>query len=302
MDVDVEGVRHLRFDDGAPVRAASAVARLGDGWLVAQDDATHAAWVRPAGVERLRVLPPVAGLDTFEADAGTKRLKPDLEAALHVPDGDARVVLLGSGSSTLRTRAAAVTHESVVVTDLAPLYDRVAQVLGVARASLNLEGACLVRRGTDRVRWFHRGVPAAGDPTRSVDVDAGALLSAVLGERDPDDVPVGASRTYRLGDVDGVGLAVTDAVVVGGHVLASVAAEDTRDPRDDGLVVGSGLVVLDGERVVGRAVLPLVGGRVVKVEGLALLEEGPGGTLLLATVDDDDPLAASLAVTLRVRW
>ena len=53
MRVFVDDVRALRFDDGTPVRAASGIAPLADGWMVAQDDATHAAWrlgpSRPCG-------------------------------------------------------------------------------------------------------------------------------------------------------------------------------------------------------------------------------------------------------------
>src|SRR3712207_7927116 len=89
MRVTITGVRELRFDDGAPVTAASGIAPLGDGWLVAQDDATHAAWQRPDGVAPLRLLPSVEGLDHFTEAAGTKHLKPDLEVACPVEaDGE----------------------------------------------------------------------------------------------------------------------------------------------------------------------------------------------------------------------
>ena len=37
MRVFVDEVRALRFDGGTPVTAASGIAPLGDGWLVAQD-------------------------------------------------------------------------------------------------------------------------------------------------------------------------------------------------------------------------------------------------------------------------
>ncbi len=40
MRVELESVERLRFADGSPVRAASAVAPFGDGFLVAQDDTT----------------------------------------------------------------------------------------------------------------------------------------------------------------------------------------------------------------------------------------------------------------------
>ena len=63
MRVFVDDVRPMRFDDGTPVTAASGIAPLGDGWLIAQDDATFAAWRRVHSVTPVRVLPPVEGHD-----------------------------------------------------------------------------------------------------------------------------------------------------------------------------------------------------------------------------------------------
>jgi hypothetical protein len=74
--VFVDYVRALRFDDGTPLTAASGIAPLGDGWLIAQDDSTFAAWRRAGSVVPVRVLPPVEGHDRFSEAAGTKRLKP----------------------------------------------------------------------------------------------------------------------------------------------------------------------------------------------------------------------------------
>lgn len=325
MEIEVEAVTTLRFADGSPVRAASAVARLGDGWLVVQDDATHAAWVRfgapgepsargsladrPRAVDRVRVLPAVTGLDTFEESAGTKHLKPDLEAAFELPgDGDRdAVVLLGSGSSPARMRAALMSADpgvpdgaSVHVADLAPLYAAVGRALDVVPDLLNLEGACVV---DDVLRWFHRGLPSAGVPTASVDVDLAALLEAIAGSGDPAAVPLRDTRRYDLGEVRSVGLAVTDAVrLPDGRILVSAAAEDAPNPRDDGPVVGAVLAVLDGHVVVGTADLPRIDGCAPKVEGLALVGSADDGAHLLATLDADDPAAPSLAVALHVRW
>ncbi len=89
MEIVLEGVRELRFTDGAPVRAASGVARFGDGFLVAQDDATHAAWFSDGPATPVRLLPPSEGRDTFDEASGTKHLKPDLEAACEVTTHDA---------------------------------------------------------------------------------------------------------------------------------------------------------------------------------------------------------------------
>ncbi len=305
MEVDLEDVQRLRFADGSPVRAASAVSPLGDRLLIAQDDGNHAAWLHGGFATRLRLLPPVDGLDVFEEAAGTKHLKPDLEAACQVEvDGARAVLLLGSGSSPARMRSVLVRLDSgepqVEVADLTPLYALVAEALGVAADVLNMEGACLVG---EAFRWYQRGLPSAGFPSTSVDLHLPTLLQAARGVQPPDAVPITNPRPYDLGEVDGVGLAVTDAAALpDGAILVSAAAEDAPNPRDDGPVVGSALVRLKDHDVVGHAVLPLVDGEVCKVEGLTILDADDGGARVLGVVDADDPTAASLAVRLRVSW
>jgi len=295
MRVTMDEPRELRFDDGLPVRAASAVARFGDGWLVAQDDATHAAWLRDdGGAGRVRVIPPVDGHETFSSAEGTKHLKPDFEAACPAGDG---VLLLGSGSSPARMRASLVTPgRGFLVTDLAPLYRAAADALGIAGDGLNLEGACVVG---DRLRWFQRGNSAAGVPSASVDVDLAALLAAVRGTAGADRIEVGGVRRYDLGTVAGVALAVTDAIALpDGRVIVSAAAEDTPNAVDDGPVVGAAVAVLADGRAPVVAALP----RPDKIEGLALRAYDADGVSLLAVVDADDPAVPSAALTLRLAW
>src|SRR5688500_4221595 len=129
MRVFVDDVRALRFDDGTPVRAASGIAPLADGWLIAQDDATHAAWRHGDAVTPVRLLPPVEGLDVFSEAAGTKHLKPDLEVACPADaDGEPAVVLLGSGSTRRRMRGVVVrlgdAGPVALDGDLGTLYER----------------------------------------------------------------------------------------------------------------------------------------------------------------------------------
>lgn len=304
MDVELTRVRELRFRDGTPVRAASAVARFREGFLVAQDDATHAAWLRGEEAERVRLLPPEQGHETFDEASGTKHLKPDLEAALEVTVGDVPgVLLLGSGSSPLRTRWSHVHHDGAGtqhrVADMTALYAVVAQALGVAPDLLNMEGACVLG---ETVRWFHRGMPSAGWPSSSVDLPLEAALQAALGRAGSKDVPVADATTYDLGEVDGVGLAITDAVALpDGSVLVSAAAEDSPHPRDDGPVVGSALALIRDGAVRSVVELPRVGGRVAKVEGLTLLDLSRDAAAVLAVVDADDAQSPSVALHLRVR-
>ncbi|WP_409330168.1 DUF6910 family protein [Trujillonella humicola] len=299
----METVDALRFDDGTPVSAASGVAPLGDGWLVVQDDATSAAWRRGTSVVPVRLLPPVEGLDRFSAAAGTKHLKPDLEVACPVDvDGAPAVLALGSGSSRRRMTGVLVRLEGVapvvVAADLAPLYRRVAEAAGVPLGQLNLEGGS---RHGDTVRWYQRGNLAAGVASTGVDLPLAELVGAVLGRTGAAAVPVGAVRRYHLGEVGGVGLAVTDAVALpDGRTLLAAAAEDTPNAVDDGPVVATALALVEDHRVVDVAPLPAAGGRVHKLEGLALREASGDEVRLLAVVDDDDPDLPSVALDLRV--
>jgi hypothetical protein len=299
--ISVGDVRALRFDDGTPVTAASAVAPLGDGWLVAQDDSTSAAWLRDGSVTPLRLLPPVEGHDRFSEAAGTKRLKPDLEVACPAEvDGEPAVLLLGSGSTARRTRGVLVrAHDGrPVAAELGPLYALVARRLGLDDGQLNLEGAS---RHGGTVRWFNRGNLAAGVRPGSVDVPLAALVDAVLDRTDAASVPVEQPRVYDLGEVAGVGLAVTDAVALpDGRLLLSAAAEDTPNAVDDGPVVAAALVLVEGDDVLDVAAVPEVDGRVPKVEGLAVRSVRDGAVHLLAVVDDDDPTRPSTALELHV--
>ncbi len=303
MRVFVDDVRALRFDDGTPVRAASGIAPLGDGWLIAQDDATHAAWRRAGSITPVRLLPPVEGLDVFSQAEGTKNLKPDLEVACPAEtDGEPAVVLLGSGSTPRRMRGVVVRlgddGPHARAAELGPLYERVAAVLGVPMDQLNLEGAS---RHGDVLRWYQRGNLAAGVPSASVDLPLRAVVDAVLGRIDPSAVPVGERRGYDLGEVEGVGLAVTDAVALpDGRTLLSAAAEDTPNAVDDGPVVATALALVDDVDVLDVAPIPEVGGHVHKIEGLALQEVGSDVVRLLAVVDVDNPEVPSAELHLRV--
>jgi hypothetical protein len=298
VQATVEAARRLWFGPGDPVRAASAVAPLGDGWLVAQDDANHAGWWRPTTdvVERVRLFPPRDGLDLFGEADGTKHLKPDLEAGCAV--GPDEALLLGSGSLPARTRVALVRAGGrgveVRAVDLAPVYDRIRVALGLAPAQLNLEGACAVG---DRLRWFQRGHGPTGVPSASVDLPLDALLGAVTDG--PREVEVRDVRRYELGSVAGLPLAITDAVVLpDGRICVSATAEDAPDAVADGPVLGSVLAVL-GDRPHDVEVVRLPDTiATAKIEGLALRDAAGPPYRLLAVVDDDDPTVASQALDL----
>jgi len=303
MQIEIERFERLRFDDGGPVRAASALTGFGDGFLVVQDDATHAAWFVDGGATAVRLLPPVEGLEAFDEPSATKHLKPDFEAACAIDGADRAVVVMGSGSSPARMRWVLLTLEQhrpqAQVADMTTLYRSVAESLEVPLGLLNMEGACVLGR---TLRWFHRGLPSAGQPSASVDLALAEVLAAMHGQVGAGTVTVAGPRRYDLGSVVNVGLAITDAVALpGGGVLCAAAAEDSPNTTDDGPVVGSALVHLRDDAPADVALLPMIEGVVAKVEGLMLVEASRERVRLLAVVDGDDPRAESLAVSLRVR-
>ena len=303
MQIEIEQVERLRFDHGGPVRAASAVTGFGNGFLVVQDDATHAAWFVDGRATPLRLLPPVDGLEAFDEPSATKHLKPDFEAACAILDGaDPALLVMGSGSSPARMRWVLLKLEQgrphTRVADMTGLYRVAADALDVPLDALNLEGACtsVTPCGGSTAVCPRRGSPP---PASTSTWSTCWRRPRPRGCRE---ITVAASRRYALGSVANVGLAITDAVALPGHgVLCAAAAEDSPNTRDDGPVVASALVLLRDDGVADAALLPLIEGVVAKVEGLMLVEASDGWARLLAVVDGDDPRAESLAVTLRVR-
>ena len=65
-------------------------------------------------------------------------------------------------------------------------------------------------------------------------------------------------------------------------------------------MVGSALALLDGERLLDLAELPLLDGEVAKLEGLALVGHRDDLLDLVAVVDADDPEVPSLLLELVV--
>jgi hypothetical protein len=309
LTIEVLGVQHLRFHDGAPVRAASAIVPFGDGWLVAQDDANHAAWHRPGqAITRLRLFPLRDGFDSFSPEEGTKHLKPDIEVACRVDGGDGMplALLLGSGSTDRRMRAALVRLGSaapvVQTADLSSLYRRIVDVLGIESAALNIEGAAVL---DGRLHVFSRGIPTARVPSQSVVIELAAFMDAWPSTDRLGALKVEPGVAYDFGAINGVALTLTDAVAIDdGQFLLSAAAEDTPNAFDDGPVVGSALALADRSGVVAVGHVPLIGGEVAKVEGLTVMkrdDDGHGATVL-AVVDADNITEPSMQLQLAVRW
>ncbi len=270
------------------VTSGSALLRIGDTLIAVHDDAFRVSRI---ALPTLAVTPFVLAGDGAPL---AKISKPDFECAVLGAGGEIHV--LGSGSTPNRCVLARLDpHAARVAFAARPdVYRCVADALALATWP-NIEGA--IADG-ERLRLFHRGVAAQ----RSAIVD---LPFAVLDGAAP--VALGA-QWFELGELDGVPLGFTDAVVSAGRTLFVAAAEDTVDAVADGAVTGSvigaiGAIGATGKTgVTGMTGVTAGSGTAVarwtrlvaadgtpwryKVEGIAIDEDLRGGWIL---TDADDP-------------
>lgn len=216
------------------------------------------------------------------ADAAVrKRLKPDFEALLLLPDN--RLLALGSGSTAQRCRGCLIQGDNVQVIDLKPLYSALAEHF----QELNIEGGVLYRgqlvlaqRGNGRGR--ENALVLLDLPQVLRDLAAGQLSAKALQQTVPLPLPL----------LDGVPLSLTDLSVAPNNALYfTAAAEATDSSYHDGACAGSVLGRLDVHLAVAELIRLTPA---AKIEGLAF--QADGRPLLVA--DADDPTIAAPLFTL----
>lgn len=279
--------------------AASGLVCANGRVYVISDDEHHLAVFRDR--RSAGVLHRLFSGDLPQKKKARKRLKPDLETLLWLPDGGAtataRLVALGSGSRPNRNTGVVVhlnsagqprRSQTILQFDLTPLYRPLAALLG----EINIEGAMVIG---DELVLLNRAVagrcPNAAARYRLSDVLA--LIDGESRELKPTSV-----RRYRLGSIDAVPLGFTDAAALpdGGWVFCAVA-EDTVDSAIDGACTGSvvGIVAASGKLLAMHRLSPLA-----KVEGIAVRVDGGGMTVCLVT-DADDPKQSSTLLLAHLR-
>lgn len=248
------------------VRAGSALISVNGRLLVVQDDALAVAWVDPGtgAIEHV----------TLEGDGGpmVKATKPDFESAFF--DHDGSILLLGSGSTTARYRAARLDITgggAARLLDCTPLFQAIRARLG---SMPNLEGA--VRLG-ETLHLFHRG--AGGEPSALIEVAAAAIGA--------ESVALLAFTLCDLGTAAGVPLTFTDATLCGESMVYLAVAEDTPNAVDDGPIAGAAIGIIYHGRA-RFALLEDPDGTPTKrkVEGVVIDRE-TGSTFVVT--DPDDP-------------
>jgi hypothetical protein len=269
MKIEVIEELPLKFG-GAQVRAASALVPFWDGFLIAQDDANHAMFLRNGSLQAVRLFADTHG-DTYSKETHNKQWKPDLECGLRFHwSAEAICGLFGSGSTDQRRRAARIRgtaeNPEVSIVDVSALYAAAARVLELPDEEFNLEGACVLG---DRARFFQRGNGKLGiNAIFDVTLESlGALLDdkgwrgSIL---DP--------KRIELGRLDGALLGFSDATELSNtELLFAASADQSASTYDDGACAGSIVGRMDSAgRILDTAVVPGPRGAPPKVEGIAI--------------------------------
>jgi hypothetical protein len=266
-----------------PIAAASALLRVGDHLLVLSDDERQMAVFEADRDEPGSLIAVMDGHTPSGADERADH-KPDFECMAHLAPFDryehGAVIALGSGSKPDRDKATVLplgddgrpTAEFELV-DLGPLYDHLRKEID----DLNIEGSALVG---EVFRLLQRGNGPHGRNAR-VDIEAGALRSAIVGEDPISPEAVNAIDFYDLGLLKGAPLCFSDASPLGDGRMAFIASAEI----DDGYL-GSSLGVMDSRAVI-EFNEPV--DHELKLEGLAARVLDDGRVHLLMVSDADDP-------------
>ena len=223
-----------------------------------------------------------------------KLAKPDLETLAELPPlpGCPFGALLALGSGSRRTRetgvlmaldAAGALSGRMAYIDLSQFY----APLRAQFPDLNIEGAFVC---SGEMRLLQRG--NQGDARNAcIRFDWNQFAPWLTTQKGP--APAAkAVHMIMLGDIDGVGLSLTDGAALDHGAWAFCAvAENTADSFQDGPCAGSvvGVVAPDGQIIrLGH----LRGAP--KVEGLAVKQSGSDLVLTLVTDADDPVIAAQL--------
>ena len=194
-----------------------------------------------------------------------KKLKPDFECMLHLPDMNA-LLCIPSGSKKNRNRGALVELSNHEITEIS--FKHVYQELEDLYPELNIEGAVLIG---ETIRLFQRG---------NGKLHQNAVIDLNLKKFIEDKVKDLNVKEIALGKLKGIPLSFTDASLFNNKCYFVAVAEDSESTYADGEFVGSilGEMSMEGE-ILTTTQLDLDS----KPEGLAFDEQ----YFYLVTDDDD---------------
>lgn len=278
-----------RTDRPAHVRAGSGLGRVGDKFVVVQDDTHMLASVDPlTGLAEAILFPVDDGVRQFDTTRGNKAAKWDLEACLV---DETRVYGFGSGSTPKRETIVRVDFErkppQVHVFHPSEWYALLHEA-AFGGSEPNLEG---VARVGDDLWLFQRGNGAPRGLLLPINATARisfAAFVAFLEARGPVP-PLRDVTVWDLGEIRGVCYTFNDGCAAGDGVAYLGAAEASPNTYDDGEIAGLTLGWIGRDRAVYAPITEQ--GRPLLEKGEGLLVEGERAWMV---VDADDPKQPSL--------
>jgi len=274
--------------------AASGLVQAGQFLYVVADDELHLGVFPVSGKAPGTLLRLRAG-ELPDDQAARKAVKPDLESLTrivpspHHPYG--ALLAMGSGSRPnrragyiveLAEQGAAIDSPHGI--DLSGVFATFEQRV----QDINIEGAML---DGERLRLLQRGNKGAGR-NAIIDLHCERLTHRLRHDRSIDAAELRDIAYFDLGDVQGVPLCFSDAVVLpDGAIAFTAVAEDTADNYTDGGCVGAAVGIINASghlQTLRHLEQPL------KIEGIEARSEGNLLRLLLVTDADDPLIPASL--------
>ncbi len=290
MKLPVKVVRELNIspcaDDGTPfLSAGSGLARIKKWMYIAADDELSVGVFPVDSMDAGKLYTLFDGILSTNYKL-RKREKPDIEAILLMPD-DTGLLLIPSGSRNNRVRGSLVVAGpngeigKVHAVDFSQLFNALSSHIN----GLNIEGATIFR---DVVLLFQRGNNTNGE-NAIITLDYKKFAASLFAERKVDASCLVCVTRCSLRHIENVPLSFTDACTLDDkHIVFVATAEDTDNPYDDGVALGSVVGILDYNfQVIHQHTLDFPD----KVEGVwiaqkSMLPNWDGEVLLVSDADD----------------
>lgn len=226
-----------------------------------------------------------------------KKIKPDLEAILHIPStnasGHGQILVIPSGSKINRVIGYLINLDIELRTakpkmprriDFTELYTALLKLI----PDLNIEGAVL---DPPYFRLFQRG-NAASNFNAMIDLDLKNMLSDLQGSGILRAQNILKITQVDLGQIHNVPLSFTDATISpSGELCFLAAAEKTDNTFDDGEYVGSQLGYLNRE---GKVLRTTTLNSPQKPEGISMSKIDNKLTIFIVTDADNPELPSQL--------
>lgn len=223
--------------DSPLITAASGLIAVGENFYIVSDDELFLFSVTANFTQNPKPTRIFKG-ELPPDKAQRKKLKPDLEALVHLPVQN-KILCLPSGSKKNRFRGAlvSVSERGEILgeaqeIDLAEIYSKIEKRF----PELNIEGAVLLN--SQELRLFQRG---NGEKKENgiIDLD---LKSFLAGKP-----LIKSMKEIKLSDISGIPLSFTDASIREDRIWFLAAAENTESTYLDGEFAGAVLGEMDLE-------------------------------------------------------